>query len=147
MIEYKPMNLSHIGAIAAMESAIFSCPWSETSILSELSNPLSIWIVAEENGTVIGYVGSQTVLEQSDMMNLAVLPEHRRKGVATTLVTTLISYLRQKGASNLTLEVRSSNQSAIALYHKLGFSQIGLRPGYYRNPREDACILRKEWCL
>ena len=146
MINYRLMCVSDTAQIAAIEASTFSCPWSEASILGEITNPLSCWLVAEDSGTVVGYVGSQTVLDQSDMMNLAVLPEYRRNGAATALVNLLIEHLKQRGSCSLTLEVRSSNQSAISLYRKLGFEQIGLRPGYYKNPKEDACILRKEWC-
>ena len=77
------------------------------------------------------------------MMNLAVSPDYRRGGLGELLVDTLIVRLREKGNHCLTLEVRISNAPAISLYVKLGFSQVGLRKNYYRNPREDALILRK----
>ena len=79
------------------------------------------------------------------MMNLAVLPQYRRQGIAEGLVQNLISELKDRQAVSLALEVRVSNEPAIALYQKLGFSQVGRRPGYYRKPKEDALILRKEW--
>ena len=77
-------------------------------------------------------------------MNLAVTPAFRRQGIAEKLVLALCSALLEKNVRSLTLEVRASNQPAKALYEKLGFSQVGKRPNYYRNPREDALILRKE---
>lgn len=147
MIEIVKMEACHCSQVAALERACFSEPWSEKSILSEVSNPLSLWVVAIENGTVIGYVGSQTVLGEADMMNLAVDVPWRRKGIAERLVTELVAMLSQSGAHCLTLEVRASNSAAIALYSKLGFQQVGCRPRYYRNPREDALILRKEWTV
>ena len=79
------------------------------------------------------------------MMNVAVAPEARRRGIAEALVLDLVQALKEKGNHCLTLEVRASNAPAIALYEKLGFSQVGCRRNYYRNPREDALILRKEW--
>ena len=141
MIEIIPMNESHVAAVAALEEANFTTAWPESAIRDELTNKLSLWLVAVEDGTVLGYVGSQTVLEEADMMNIAVEESARRRGIARTLVEELV---RQLPAYSLTLEVRASNAPAIALYDSLGFAQVGLRRNYYRNPREDALILRKE---
>lgn len=139
------MQQYHVPAIAQLESICFSCPWSENSVASELTNALSLWLVAEEDGRVAGYIGSQTVCEESDMMNVAVHPDFRRRGIGEALVKALETELRARGSHCLTLEVRASNAPAIALYEKLGFSQAGLRKNYYRDPKEDALILRKEW--
>ena len=139
------MNESHVAQVAALEKICFSDPWSESSVASELKNPLSCWLVAEEDGKVAGYVGSQTVMDESDMMNVAVHPDHRRKGIAEALVAELVEALKKRESRCLTLEVRASNEPAKALYEKLGFTQVGLRKNYYRNPREDALILRKEF--
>ena len=139
------MNESHIAQVAELEKICFSDPWSEMSVASELKNPLSCWLVAEEDGEVAGYVGSQTVIDETDMMNVAVHPDHRRKGIAEKLVIELMEALKLRGSHCLTLEVRASNEPAKALYEKLGFVQVGLRRNYYRNPKEDALILRKEF--
>ena len=145
MIE--PMNASHVPQIAQLEKRCFSDPWSEKSIASELENPLSVWLVAVDGGELIGYVGSQTVLGETDMMNLAVAPEARRQGTGRALVLALVDALTEKGSHSLMLEVRVSNAPAQKLYESLGFSQVGRRPKYYVNPREDALILRKEWSV
>ena len=147
MIEIIQMTSSHVAAVAQLELVCFQDPWSEKSISAELVNPLSLWLVAVEDTQVLGYVGSQTVLGESDMMNLAVDPRHRRRGIGGKLVESLVESLRLQGSSCLTLEVRSSNDAAKSLYQSLGFVQIGRRPNYYRNPKEDALILRKEWQL
>ena len=139
------MTAAHVSQIAELEKLCFSDPWSEKSIETELSCRLSVWLVALEGEQVVGYVGSQTVIDESDMMNIAVHPGFRRRGIAEALVAELEAALRQRGSRALTLEVRDSNAPAIALYEKLGFSQVGLRKNYYRNPKEDARILRKEW--
>ena len=141
------MKACHVAQIAQLEKLCFSDPWSERSIASELDNKLAYWIVALEGETVAGYIGSQTVLDETDMMNVAVHPDHRRKGIAEALVTGLVEVLKEKKSHCLTLEVRASNEPAQKLYEKLGFAQIGRRPRYYHNPREDALILRKEWEL
>ena len=142
-----PMNESHVAQIALLEKECFSDPWSEKSVASELQNPLSLWLVAQEGDTLVGYVGSQTCLDETDMMNIAVSPAFRRQGVARALIEALVSALREKGSKILTLEVRASNAPAIRLYDSLGFTQVGLRKNYYHNPKEDALILRKEWTL
>ncbi len=141
------MNAQHVVQVAELEKLCFSDPWSENSIASELTNSLSFWLVAEEKGMVLGYVGSQTVLGETDMMNIAVHPDYRRRGIAVFLVEALIGGLKERGSHCLTLEVRESNAPAKALYASQGFIQIGLRKNYYRNPRENAVILRKEWEL
>ena len=143
----RKLEAGDIAGIANLEKICFSDPWSEASIASELDNPLSVWFTALEGENVIGYVGSQTVLDGSDMMNIAVSPEFRRMGVAEKLIDALISELRVRGSRCLILEVRVSNIAAISLYTKLGFSEIGRRRNYYRNPKEDALILRKGWSL
>lgn len=139
------MNKDHVSQIARLEGQCFSDPWSEKSIASELENPLSLWLVAEENDQVFGYVGSQTVLDESDMMNVAVDPRFRRQGIAQALIETLIAELAKMGSRCLRLEVRVSNENARALYARMGFRQLGLRKNYYHNPKEDALILGKEW--
>lgn len=140
----RKMNLGDVSAVAELEIRCFSDPWSENSIASEVENPLSYWLVAEVDGVVAGYVGSQTVLDASDMMNLAVSPEYRRRGIGQALVNALVEHLQQNKVIALLLEVRVSNAPAIALYESLGFEQVGRRPKYYHNPREDGLILRKE---
>ena len=139
------MNESHVPAVAALEKICFSDPWSENSVASELKNKLALWLVAEENGAVAGYIGSQTCTDESDVMNVAVHPDFRRRGIGEALVNALVAELKAMGSHCLTLEVRASNAPAIALYEKMGFHEIGRRKNYYRNPREDALILRKEW--
>ena len=139
------MNATHVSQVAELEKLCFSDPWSEKSVASELNNPLSLWLVAQEGERLAGYVGSQTVLDETDMMNIAVHPDYRRCGVARQLVEELVAGLKRRGSRCLTLEVRASNDPARKLYEKLGFQQIGLRKNYYRNPREDALSLRKEW--
>lgn len=141
-MKYLLMGPEHTEQVAELETICFSDPWSLRSVISEMTNPLSLWLVAVEDGVVAGYVGSQTVMGEADMMNLAVRPEYRRTGVGTELVKQLIQQLKSRDVYCLTLEVRASNSQAIALYSKLGFSQVGCRPNYYRNPKEDALILR-----
>lgn len=147
MIEFAEMQPRHVPQVAALEKICFADPWSEKSVASELENPLSYWLVAMDGEKLVGYVGSQTVLGETDMMNVAVSPDYRRQGIAEGLILALIAALKARESHCLTLEVRDSNASARTLYEKLGFSEIGRRKNYYRNPKEDALILRKEWSL
>ena len=139
------MRPEHVSQVAELEKLCFSDPWSEKSVASELENELALWLVALEGETLAGYVGSQTVMGETDMMNIAVAPAFRRQGIARELIQALVRDLKERASHSLTLEVRASNAPARALYESLGFSQAGRRPGYYRNPKEDALILRKEW--
>ena len=115
------MTADHVLQVAQLEKLCFQDPWSEKSIASELSNKLALWLVAVEEETL----------------------EFRRRGIAEALVNALCAALKEQGSVSLTLEVRASNEPAKALYEKLGFEQVGKRPNYYRNPKEDAYILRK----
>ena len=138
------MKADHVPQVAALEKLCFADPWSEMSIASELQNLWSYWLVAVSGDTVVGYIGSQSSIDEADVMNVAVQPVFRRQGIAESLISTLVEELKKRGIHALMLEVRASNAPAIALYEKLGFQQVGLRKNYYRNPKEDALILRKE---
>lgn len=142
-----PMTAAHVAQIAGLEAQCFSDPWPEQSIASELENPLSLWLVALDGDRVVAYVGSQSVLGEADVMNVAVDPAYRRQGLAKALFSALQQALQAMEVHSLTLEVRASNEAAIALYAALGFTQVGRRPNYYHKPKEDALILRKEWKL
>ena len=138
----RPMTAADVPSVAALEKLCFSDPWSVSSIASELDNPLSLWLVWEEDGAAAAYLGVQRVPPQADVMNVAVSPALRRRGIARALFAELERRLPE--IDELFLEVRASNSGAIALYRTLGFEQVGRRPNYYLDPHEDALILRKE---
>ena len=142
-----PMRQEHIAQIASLEQICFGDPWPEQSIQSELTNPLSLWLVALDGQTVVGYIGSQAVLGEADIMNVAVAPQYRKQGIGTRLLCNLQERLKQNKVYSLSLEVRASNDTARALYSVLGYKEVGRRPNYYHHPKEDALILRKEWTL
>ena len=136
-----PMTEEHIPQIAALERACFSRPWSEESLRGELWNDAAVVIVAEgEDGTVIGYAGLQTVLDEGYINNVAVDERFRRQGVADELIAAFVRF-GQARLAFLTLEVRASNGPAIALYAKHGFEEVGRRKNYYEDPREDAVLM------
>jgi ribosomal-protein-alanine N-acetyltransferase len=129
--------------VATLEALCFSTPWSENSIQSELENPYSIWLVALEENALAGYLGVQFGPDGGDIMTIATDPAFRGKGVGRLLLTAMTGLLREKQLGWLTLEVRPSNTPALKLYESFGFRQVGRRPNYYKNPREDALLLTK----
>ena len=136
-----PMTMEHIPQVAALERACFSRPWSEESLQSELWNDSAVIIVAEgEDGSVLGYAGLQTVLDEGYITNVAVDNTYRRQGIADELIAAFVRFGQAKLAF-LTLEVRASNAPAIALYAKHGCVEVGRRKNYYDDPKEDALLM------
>lgn len=140
-----PMTAEHIPQIAALEKACFSHPWSEAMLQNELWNDSAVILAAVgEDGTVLGYAGLQTVLDEGYINNVAVSSAFRRQGVAGELLAAFIRFGAAKLAF-LTLEVRASNAPAIALYEKYGFQEAGRRKNYYDDPKEDAILMTLEF--
>ena len=135
------MTENHIPQMAELEKICFSMPWSEDMIRSELENPSCLYLAATDGDILVGYIGVQTVLDEGYINNVAVRPEYRRRGIASALISLLIEQGREIGLAFLTLEVRASNEAAIAVYEKLGFTPVGRRKNYYEKPREDAILM------
>ena len=114
-MEIVRMAACHIPQIAALERLCFSEPWSEKSLSEEIENPAAYFIAAVENGAVLGYAGMHTVLGESYVDNIAVLPAHRGRGIGRALTAALVGHARAGGAF-ITLEVRASNVPAVSLY-------------------------------
>jgi ribosomal-protein-alanine N-acetyltransferase len=129
-------------ALVAIERRAFGDPWSEASFREALTAAWSFGLVAELDDTVIGYLIAREAGGAGEILNLAVDPPRRRAGVARTLLDAGLAVLRRRGAEEIFLEVRESNIPAQALYLAAGFRPIGQRAGYYRNPMEDALVLR-----
>lgn len=146
-MEYQllPMTAEHLPQIAAIERACFSHPWSEAMLADALWDDSSVILTAVDEGErVLGYAGLQVVLDEGYINNVAVSPEMRRQGVADALMAAFVRFGRAHLAF-LTLEVRPSNDAAIALYTKHGFQPVGRRPNYYDAPREDALLMTLEF--
>ncbi len=134
----------HIKEIARLEKICFSEPWSEETLLDAYKNGTRFF-VAEENKKVLGYVGISCILDEGYITNVAVFPEHRRRGVGKALLERVFSHAGDTGLSFVSLEVRESNIPAISLYESLGFKREGKRKRFYRAPEEDALILTKRF--
>ena len=141
-----PMNADHLDEVAELERICFSVPWSRKMLTEELENQCAAFLVAEDgaSGKVLGYAGLHVVLDEGYIDNVAVEEAARRHGVASALLDVFCRF-GEANLAFLTLEVRASNQSAIALYEKYGFQRAGLRKGYYQRPREDAVIMTREF--
>ena len=139
-----PLAHEHLGQAAEIERLCFSDPWSEKMLAEHLANPCSLTLAAVgDTGRLLGYVGLLAVVDEGYITNVAVRPDCRRQGVASSLLQALEARGRARNLTFLTLEVRQSNAPARALYEKLGYLQAGLRRNYYENPREDAIIMTK----
>ena len=134
------MTPEHVSRLAELEKLCFSEPWSEKSLTEEIDNPAACFLVAMQQDEVLGYGGMHTVLGESYVDNIAVFPEFRGHDVGRTLMAALIEKARENGGVFITLEVRTSNLPAIAMYRSLGFTEAGVRRNFYTEPREDALI-------
>ena len=144
-MEYQlvPMDRSHLSGVAELELLCFSTPWNETMLEEELFNPTASFIVAEgAEGAVLGYAGLHVVLDEGYIDNVAVRPSCRRQGIGDRLLDVFCRF-GQAHLAFLTLEVRPSNQAAVALYCKHGFQEAGRRKDYYQDPTEDALLLTR----
>ena len=140
-----PMDRSHLAGVAELERMCFSPPWNEAMLEEELYNDTASFIVAEgEDGSVLGYAGLHVILDEGYIDNVAVRPSCRRMGLGDKLLDVFIRF-GQANLAFLTLEVRPSNTPAVALYEKNGFKEVGRRPNYYDDPKEDALLLTREF--
>lgn len=139
-IHIVPFDAQHVYAVAQIEQACFADPWTEEGLREELDNTCARFLTAvTEDGTVAGYIGCHTVLDEGYIANVAVSPTHRRRGIGRQLVQALLE--RSEDLAFVTLEVRVSNQAAIALYTDCGFQSVGVRKKFYSHPTEDALLM------
>lgn len=134
----RPATDADVPAIAALERASFSDPWTEDGFRSLLSGHA---LVAEAGAELVGYGFARHAADVGEILNVAVAPAARRQGIARALVAGLLEALHAVGVAEVFLEVRESNDPARILYEALGFAPVGRRPRYYRKPLEDALIL------
>ena len=143
----RPMRESDLPQVLKIESASFPDPWTEGIFRSSLSDETETWFVSERGGTVLGYAGMQSVLDEGYLDNIAVDPGLRRTGVASALLHAMETEAKSRKLAFLSLEVRAGNAPAIALYTRFGFETVGKRLGYYLRPKEDALIMTKYYTL
>ena len=141
----RPAELKDVEAIAEMEKICFATPWTADAIHKEIaSNPIAHYIVGEIDGQVVGYVGFWQILDEGHITNVAVRPEFRGNHIGSALIAIMIEVGTSLGLTRYTLEVRSSNEPAKALYRNFNFKEAGLRKGYYEDNGEDAVIMWRD---
>ena len=145
-VEFRRLQLRDLGAIERIERRTYPTPWSRAMFASELAKPSSISVGAfdSETGMLLGYIVIARYVDAWHVMNIAVDPEHQRRGIATMLLDQLFELTADDGQRGYTLEVRVSNAGAIKLYERVGFRARGVRRGYYTDNREDALIMWKD---
>ncbi len=146
-VKIVPMNADHLEDLEKLERICFSRPWSKKMLAEELENQCAAFLVAEDALTrrVVGYAGLMVMADEGYITNVAVFPEHRRRGIAGQLIEVFCDFARGNHLAFLTLEVRPSNAAAISLYEGFGFQEAGRRKNYYDLPKEDALILTRHF--
>ena len=146
MIQLRRLTPKDLEAIERIERRSYPTPWSRSMFASELSKPSSISLGAFEadTGELVGYLVISRYVDAWHVMNIAVVPERRRQGIAIALFERLFELTAADGRRGYTLEVRISNEAAIKLYERLGFQSRGVRRGYYTDNREDALIMWRD---
>lgn len=139
-MKIQKLTPDYVSAVAEIEKRCFSNPWSETAINAELENHCSEIYIALVDGTAAGYANIYTVLDEMDIVRVAVLPEYRRQGIAAEILKTVLA----EKQGTVYLDVRESNYPAISLYKSLGFVDTGVRKNYYTNPTENAILMMRE---
>lgn len=138
----RDMMLADFDSVMELEREIFSSPWTEELFAYELGRAgKTLYLVAEDEGRVLGYLGAQLLGGEIHITNMAVAPALRRRGLGSALLISCVRRGVERGGMWLTLEVRESNHEAREFYRLFGFDEIGLRRGYYSDIGEDAIIM------
>jgi ribosomal-protein-alanine N-acetyltransferase len=145
-MKIRKMTEADLAAVHEIEKSIFSMPWSEKSFCEACSRSENIYLVAEENGEILGYAGMWQAADEGEITNVAVKETARRRGIAQALLEQLLQEGVQSGTNVFFLEVRESNTAARKLYEKLGFLQAGIRKNFYERPVEHAVVMSRTLC-
>ena len=143
MVIYRRMTPEDVPFISQLEEETFSMPWSASSFLEMISKEDARYYVAEEDGRILGGCGVLMVAGEGNITNVVIAPASRNRGIGTAMLQHLMMEGDKEGLTAYTLEVRVSNVVAIHVYEKLGFESVGVRPGFYEKPAEDALIFWK----
>ena len=141
MVTIRAMQEKDCKAVYEIEKEVFSLPWSEQGFLDAIASDNNIFLVAEEEKQIVGYLGMYVALDEGEITNVAVSPSNRNLGIGDKLIKEALSQMKEKGIIQVVLEVRVSNTPAIRLYEKNGFQTCGIRKGFYEFPKEDAYIM------
>ena len=140
-MEIRRTHPDDVTEITAAEEQIFSDPWKREDIMSVLSADGAMCYTALKDGKLVAYIIGRTVTPEGEIYRIATLPEYRGRGIAYRLLDYAVKTERGAGLEDLFLEVRKNNAPARALYTAYGFTEIGVRKNYYKNPTDDAIIM------
>ena len=143
-IVIRPLIKEDIPFVARLEAVCFSMPFTEKALNELFSNTSWHFFVATENDTVVGYISFYCILDETEIVNVCVMPELRGKGIGRALTKCAIDFNREANGSKVMLEVRKSNTPAIKLYESLGFIPVGVSKNHYKLPTEDAILMNRE---
>ena len=139
MVERLKYVMPDVIAISQMEKICFGKEaWSLNNIRAEFCHDFSYFFAERREGVIVGYVCVRLMYEEAQVCNLAVLPEYRRQGIGTALVSHVLEFSKQQGCERCELEVNVCNEGALALYEKCGFERAGIRKNFYRKSRYDS---------
>ena len=144
-LRYSQLNENYIDAITELDRICFSIPWSRNLFLSELQSKNAHYLIVIDDNAVVGYCGINYVCLEGSITNIAVHPEYRKQGIASTLLEKMIDFAVGENLEFITLEVRESNINAIKLYEKFGFEKVGSRKNYYADNHETALLMTKQF--
>ena len=140
-ITIRVLTQEDIEQVLQIEKDSFSMPWTRRSFEEVVHNPQDLYLVVDKDSEIIGYCGLWAVLEEGQITNVAIKKEYRHQGIGRLMMEALLAEGKNRGLTQFTLEVRESNLPARALYRSLGFTEIGVRPGFYDKPKESAVIM------
>ena len=143
-IKIRPLIKEDIPFVARLEAVCFSMPFTEKALNELFLNTSWHFFVATENDTVVGYISFYCILDETEIVNVCVMPELRGKGIGRALTKCAIDFNRETNGSKVMLEVRKSNTPAIKLYESLGFIPVGVSKNHYKLPTEDAILMNLE---
>ncbi len=141
-VRIRPMEPADCGAVAAIEKECFSQPWSRAEFENQLTLSIARTYVSEENGEVTGFINVWVVAGEINLNNIALTEKSRGRGLGRALIEHME---KNEQAQRCNLEVRVSNERAIRLYRSIGFEEVGLRKGFYSEPKEDALLMTKRY--
>lgn len=140
---FREMLVEDLDQVVDIEQKLFSVPWTKEGFLTYLMKKDTMFFVVEEKKRILGYCSMMTVLDEGDILNVAVRSDRQKEGIGQFLVDSMLRMAEMQGIRLVHLEVRQGNGTARRLYQRLGFKEDGLRRDYYENPVENAVLMTK----
>lgn len=139
----REMLIEDLDEVMEIEEELFAVPWTREGFFTFLTREDAMFLVVEEKEKILGYCGLLMVLDEGDVLNVAVKGDRQREGIGHFLVDSMIRLAAERGITTIHLEVRKSNETAFRLYERMGFVTDGIRKGYYTDPVEDAILMTR----